>query len=107
MVRFLTDNNDLVHVSIHQLYLFPAITSFGGTWLLCYILKLDDLLVLSLAAFSRVMSALVMIFATQVWHIYVAQVLSSTLSISGSIIRSFLSRIVAKDELGNRTGFYT
>lgn len=81
--------------------MFTAIGAFAGTWLLCYVLKLDDLFVLSIAAFFRVLSALVMIFGYQVWHIYFAKLLSCTLGISGSIIRSFLSRIVAKDELGN------
>lgn len=77
-----------------------AIGAAGGTWLLCRVLQLDDLLILSIAAFFRVLSALVMIFGFRVWHIYFSKLLSCTLGISGSIIRSFLSRNVGKDELG-------
>lgn len=85
-------------------YVFPAIGAYAGAWLLSYKLKLDDLLVLGLAAFLRVLSALVMIFGYEVWHIYFSKFLACTLGLSGPLIRSFLSRIVAKDELGNDHG---
>lgn len=80
---------------------FSAIGAFGGTWLFCYKLKLDDIFVLNVAAFLRVLSALIMVFGYRVWHIYLAKLVSCTLGLTGPLIRSFLSRVVAKDELGN------
>ncbi|XP_065203637.1 probable peptidoglycan muropeptide transporter SLC46 [Planococcus citri] len=77
-----------------------ACGSYGGTWLLCSKLQLNDLLVLSIAVFPRLLSALVMVFGYQLWHIYLAITLSCTFDIPGSILRLFLSRIVGKDELG-------
>ncbi|XKL67795.1 hypothetical protein PGB90_003286 [Kerria lacca] len=80
--------------------LINAVGSFGGTLLFSRILKCDDLYLLCVSAFIRIIAPFPIIFGWEIWHLYFSKLLGITTGLIGPLCRSFLSRMIPPDELG-------
>lgn len=80
--------------------IFSGIMAYGGNWWLNEKLKFDDLHILVIIMFFYVLSMLIYANSFEIWHIYFSNFLRSGHALFHPVMKSFLSRIVPREEIG-------
>ncbi|CAH2040645.1 unnamed protein product, partial [Iphiclides podalirius] len=71
-----------------------------------HILKFDDAIIGVISCTSKILSGFMYAFATKTWHIYIAPLIEIFNGTSFIAMRSMVSKLVDKDELGKVNSFF-
>lgn len=82
-------------------FCFAAVATYLIPRIFSQIFRVDDLNLLSFAVFFRLLGALTVVFGYRVWHIYFSRTMNCTLGLTAALTRSYLSRNIHEDQLGN------
>ncbi|CAK1544116.1 unnamed protein product [Leptosia nina] len=89
---------------------YAMCTSLVGTLfsvgVFSHILKFDDAIIGVISCTSKILSGFMYAFATKTWHIYIAPLIEIFNGTSFIAMRSMVSKLVDKDELGKVNSFF-
>lgn len=89
---------------------YAMCTSLVGTLfsvgVFSHVLKYDDAIIGVISCTSKILSGFMYAFATKTWHIYVAPLIEVFNGTSFIAMRSMISKLVDKDELGKVNSFF-
>ncbi|CAK1579468.1 unnamed protein product [Parnassius mnemosyne] len=89
---------------------YSMCTSLVGTLfsvgVFSHILKYDDAIIGVISSTSKILSGFMYAFASKTWHIYIAPLIEIFNGTSFIAVRSMVSKLVEKDELGKVNSFF-
>ncbi|XP_061704889.1 probable peptidoglycan muropeptide transporter SLC46 isoform X1 [Cydia pomonella] len=89
---------------------YAMCTSLVGTLfsvgVFSHLLKFDDAIIGVISCTSKILSGFMYAFATKTWHIYIAPLIEIFSGTSFIAMRSMVSKLVEKDELGKVNSFF-
>ncbi|CAH2266094.1 solute carrier family 46 member 3-like [Pararge aegeria] len=89
---------------------YAMCTSLVGTLfsvgVFSHLLKFDDAIIGVISCTSKILSGFMYAFATKTWHIYIAPLIEIFNGTSFIAMRSMVSKLVEKDELGKVNSFF-
>lgn len=96
MTIAIDDSKPITHLYVAGILVTATIIIFT------HILKVDDLYLLSFTTFIRLLGALFTAFGYKLWHFYFSRTLNTFTGITGPLLRSYLSKIIAQEQLGKK-----